>query len=272
MRRGARALWLTGLLACVLPALAAEPDAPKPAAGSPGEALEGVTATIIAVTPERMLVVRSGSATDPSAPRAFEFSGGSHVPVSGAGRTDWSELKQGDPVLVSYVAGDRQARKVTVLARTTPIDSLIMAQAGLPLEKPAKRTFVGYIKKKDGDVLHVLRPRAAPPANRPSQLKLFVRHAGTKVSVLRDSWNALKKGDRVKIEFEKGNPRPADLVQVIWRGGEKPLPPGVATRLFDPSYDRSVKDVDGIGETGPVPANVRKLRPERKVKVRLPRT
>jgi hypothetical protein len=121
-------------------------------------------------------------------------------------------------------------------------------------------------------VIHVLRPRAAPPATRPSQLKLFVRKTGTKVAVLRDSWTALKKGDRVKIEFEKGNPRPIDLVQVIWRAGEKPLPPGVATRLFDLRYDRTVKDVDGIGESGPVPANVQKLLPERKTKVTLPRT
>ena len=270
MQRSARALWLTGLLACVVPALAADTGTPEP---KPGEALEGVTATILDVGPKRLLVVRSGSATDAQAPRVFAFGGGADVPVSGGGRTSWADLEQGDPVLVSYVGGDQpQARKVTVLSRPVPVDSLILAQAGFPLEKPAKRTFVGYIKKKDGDVLHVMRPRAAPPADRPSQIKRFVRHPGTKVAVLRDSWDALKKGDRVKIEFEKGNPRPTDLVQVIWRGGEKPLPPGVATRLYDPTYDKSVKDVDGIGETQPLPPNVQRMRPERKIQIKLPRT
>ena len=37
----------------------------------------------------------------------------------------------------------------------------------------------------------------------------------------------------------------------VLRGGEKPLPPGLATRLFDPAYDESVEDVDGIGEFPP---------------------
>jgi hypothetical protein len=284
MQRRARARWLSLLLACAVPALAADPapnaaqpePAPaKPAATPPGETLEAVTATILAVGPKRLLVVRSGSATQPGAPRVFDFTVSPEVAVSGAGRARWADLARGDPVLVNYVdtGGDRpQARKVTVLSRPIPIDTLIMAEAGFPLEKPPKRSFVGYIKKVDGDVIDVMRPRAAPPVNRPSQLKRFVRRPNTKVAVLRDSWTSLKKGDRVKIEFEKGNPRPADLVQVIWRGGEKPLPPGVATRLFDPTYDRTVKDVDGIGETGQVPASVRKLRPERKIKIKLPRT
>jgi hypothetical protein len=263
-------MWLTGLVACVLPALAADPEPPKP---KPGETLEAVTATILTVQPNRLLVVRTGSATRAEGPRVFDFAASPDVPVAGAGRTRWADLAQGDPVLVSYVAGERpQARKVTVLTRQVPIDKLILAEVGFPIEKPASRTFVGFIKKVDGDVIDVMRPRAAPPATRPSQLKRFVRQPGTQVAVLRDSWAALKKGDRVKIEFQKGNPRPIERVQVIWRGGEKPLPPGVATRLFDPSYDRTVKDVDGIGETGALPANFDKLRPERKIKIKLPRT
>jgi hypothetical protein len=271
MQRGTRAVWLLALLACALPVLGAPPAEPQPA-----EQIEVVTATVLAAQPKRLLVMRSGTATQTEAPRVIDFAAGPHVQVSGAGRTSLTELAQGDPVLVSYVMGkdgDRpQARKVTVLTRKVPIDTLILAELGLPVEKPAKRSFVGYIKLVEGEVIHVLRPRAAPPANRPSQLKRFVRHAGTKVAVLRDSWAALKKGDRVLIEFEKGNPRPADSVRVIWRGGEKPLPPGVATRIYDPTYDRTVKDVDGIGETRPLPANLKRLRPERKITIKLPRT
>ena len=38
---------------------------------------------------------------------------------------------------------------------------------------------------------------------------------------------------------------------MLLRGGLKPLPPGLATRLYDPRFDGSVKDVDGIGEVPP---------------------
>ena len=84
---------------------------------------------------------------------------------------------------------------------------------------------------------------------------------------MRDSWDTLRKGDRVKIDFQKGNPRPADRIQVIRRGGEEPLPPGVATRIFDPDYDKSIRDVDGIGETGPVPRVPPRALPKRKIKI-----
>ena len=98
-----------------------------------------------------------------------------------------------------------------------------------------------------------MSPAAPPPARRQAEVKAFIRKEDTRVEVLRDSWQDVRKGDRVKIAFQKGNPRPIDLLQVIRRGGEEPLPPGVATRLFDPRWDESVKDVDGIGETGPIP-------------------
>ena len=38
---------------------------------------------------------------------------------------------------------------------------------------------------------------------------------------------------------------------MVLRGGEKPLPPGLTTRLVDPEYDETVEDVDGIGEFPP---------------------
>ena len=88
-------------------------------------------------------------------------------------------------------------------------------------------------------------------SRRKGEAKTFVRKPDTKVELLRSSWDELKKGDRVAVVFEKGEPRPAERVRVILRGGLKPLPPGLATRLYDPAYDKSVSDVDGIGEWPP---------------------
>jgi hypothetical protein len=151
MQRRARAVRLFALLACVAAGLAARAEAPKagaaapaaapaaakPAAPMPGDALEGVTATILDVKPQRLLVLRSGTATNPAAPRVLSFMVSSQVPVAGSGRTGWADLKQGDPVLVSYLPGDPpQLRKVTVLARQVPIDKLLMAEVGFPSTSP----------------------------------------------------------------------------------------------------------------------------------------
>jgi hypothetical protein len=84
-----------------------------------------------------------------------------------------------------------------------------------------------------------------------AEVKTFVRTDKTVVEHLRTSWDELKKGDRVVVTFAKGEPRPAERVKVVLIGGKKPLPPGLATSLFDPAYDQSVKDVDGIGEWPP---------------------
>jgi len=257
-------LLLAGLAAC-LPALAGADDT-APAPPKPVEKLEGVTAIVEKLTADGLVVSRAGTTTDRTLPAVVRFKGGPQVKVSGRGKNRWLDLRRGDLVLVSYVKGDPlEARKVNVLPRKQ--DRMIAAAAGIAT-KPKERSFVGYIKSKEGDELHVMKPA---PANSkaPPEIKRFIRRDGTTVEVLRESWDELRKGDRVKIAFQKGNPRPMDTIQVIWRGGEKPLPAGVATRLFDPAYDRSVKDVDGIGETGPVP--VAPKRAPTRHKIKLPR-
>lgn len=235
-----------------------------PAGTQAEEKLQGATARIRKVTAQGIVMQRAGTTTDPSLPAFFVVKGGAKTRVSGQGKNRWMELRRGDLVFVSYVDGaPREARSVNVLKKPLPVDPMIALAAGIKPKVPSERTFIGYIKKVDGDLLDVMRPAPPPPTQRPAEIKRFVRQESTRVEVLRTDWKDLHKGDRVKIEFQKGDPRPVDLVQVIWRGGEKPLPPGVATRLFDPAYDKSVRDVDGIGETGPIPPVGRRTQPLR---------
>jgi hypothetical protein len=279
MRRCARKLLLAAALACCLPLLASAQAEKAPveeieavtsaaeAASKPTEKLEGVAVFIEKVQADGILISVAGTSTDPTIPRSFKIAGSSRVKVSGNGKKHWIDLRRGDLALVSYVKGDPPvARKVNVFPRVS-IDPTLRAAVGLDPRKPKERTFIGYIKRKEGDELHVLSPAPVNQARRRPEIKRFIRHEETSVEVLRDSWDDLRKGDRVKIAFQKGNPRPADLIQVIWLGGEKPLPPGVATRIYDPKYDENVKDVDGIGETGPAPATPQRKLPTRKIKI-----
>jgi hypothetical protein len=273
MPHSARKLLLAAALCCFLPlAVGAEGDPEPPesaAAPAAPEKLEGVTAYVLQVRADGLLIRRAGTATDPKVPRRFGVARGRRTKVSGQGKSRWLDLRKGDLVLVSYVKGDPpEARRINVLPPQRVVDPLLAAAAGLAPSKPKDRSFVGYVKRKEGDLLDVMDPYGPPGPQRRAVVKQFIRHDGTSVELLRDSWDELRKGDRLTITFQKGNPRPADRVQVIWRGGEKPLPPGVATRLYDPEYDKSVRDVDGIGETSPV--YVRKpVLP--KVKIKIPR-
>ena len=273
MPHSARKLLLAAALCCFLPlAVGAEGDPTPPesaAAPAAPEKLEGVTAYVPQVQADGLVIRRAGTATDPKVPTLFKVAGGPGTRVSGQGRSGWLDLRRGDLVLVSYVKGDPpEARKISVLPRQQVVDPMLAAAAGLGPTKPMDRSFVGYIKRKEGDLLDVMSPTGPAGSQRRAVVKQFIRHDGTSVEVLRDSWEELRKGDRLKITFQKGNPRPADLIQVIWRGGEKPLPPGVATRLYDPDYDKNVRDVDGIGETKAVRVR-RPVLP--KVRIKIPR-
>lgn len=241
----------------------AEPEAPAEAEADAEEApaaeetepgtparIEAFPGIIQKVTGQGILVRGVGQPSDPSAPALMFFTGKVGVPVKGEGKHGWMALRRNDVVLVSYEKGPpHKTRQVNVLPRPAGPNAPTTAKR----QKPASRSFVGYIKLKEGDEIIVMQPRK-PVQNAPAPpAKAFVRVENTQVTVLRDSWEALRKGDRVRILHQKGNPRPIDVLQVIRLGGEQPLPPGVATRLFDPRWDASVEDVDGIGETGPVP-------------------
>jgi len=113
------------------------------------------------------------------------------------------------------------------------------------------RPFVGWSKQKTDDTLVVRMPDGPPPRNAPGAIMTFRGGEDTTVEMLRSSWDELQKGDRIMVYFERGDPKSAHRVVAILRGGEKPLPPGLATRLFDSRYDESVEDVDGIGEVPP---------------------
>ena len=225
-------------------------DAQTNAAPAPATPTYGTTGKIERVRRDAIVVRRMGRTTQPNAPLIMTIAGGPAVPVSGEGRSHWMKLRRGDLVVVSYdLDPEPRAAKVLVLPPTA--HPLMAAALGVTPAKMKGRLFTGWIKYKDESLLVVRTPDAAPPLHRPGKVRTFIRHEGTKVELFRDSWDALKKGDRVMVHYQKGNPRPADLVKVVLRGGEKPLPPGLATRLFDKSYDTRVKDVDGIGEIPP---------------------
>jgi hypothetical protein len=133
-------------------------------------------------------------------------------------------------------------------ARQKPAPTANRRTAGKPKKA---RPFVGWIKLKTDDTLVVRMPDGPPPRSVPGEIKTFERNDDTEVAMLRSSWDELAKGDRVMVYSDRDRPGSARRIVAILRGGEKPLPPGLATRLFDPRYDESVEDVDGIGEVPP---------------------
>jgi hypothetical protein len=179
----------------------------------------------------------------------IRLAGGPDVAVDGL-KKSWQELQKGDLVIVTFGGDPVRARGIRVL----PLSAHPAARAALSRDrytKPRGREFIGWIKQVDAQTLVLRTPDGPPGTRRKGGIKTFVRHDGTVVERARSAWEELKKGDRVTVQFSKGDPSPADRVMVTLRGGQKPLPPGVATRLFDPAYDRTVKDVDGIGEWPP---------------------
>jgi hypothetical protein len=178
--------------------------------------------------------------------KVVRLGGGPDVAVTGE-KQSWQALAQGDLIAVSYRGDPARAQGIRVLPPTAHPAAKVVIQQDL-YDKPDVREFVGWIKYIDAKTVVLRTPDGPPGTKRKGGVKTFARQQGTVVELLRDSWDALKKGDRVAITFRKGEPRPAERVKVVLRGGEKPLPRGLATRLFDPTYDQSVKDVDGIGE------------------------
>jgi hypothetical protein len=165
-------------------------------------------------------------------------------------KKSWGAITRGDLVAVSYKGLPPRAVGIQVLPPT--LDSQIAIAAGKdPFAAKSGREFMGWIKMVDANTMIVRTPDGPPGANRPGDVKTFVRQKDTKVELLRSSWSELKKGDRVSVSFAKGEPRPAEIVRVVLKGGEKPLPYGLATRLYDSRWDMTVKDVDGIGEWPP---------------------
>jgi hypothetical protein len=209
--------------------------------------IRGITGTVLRVSKTEIAVrdLGEGSGGQSWVPLA----GGPKVPVTGE-KTSWMELRRGDMVAVSFTGDPPRALGIQVLPLS--LDPVIAAAAGgRDPYKKGGREFIGWIKQIDDETMAVRTPDGPPGTNRRGEVKLFARQDGTEVELLRDSWEDLRKGDRVSVEFQKGEPRPADKVKVILRGGEKPLPRGLATRLFDPAYDKTVADVDGIGEWPP---------------------
>jgi hypothetical protein len=255
----ARNRWHLASLALLLPlALAAEEAAPKaaaPAAERTPDELRalaasidrGMVGTILHITEDsldvRDLTEGSGGSTH------VLLAGGPDVAVTGL-KQSWDKLAQGDLIVVSYRGDPARAQGIRVLPPSVHPEVRAAVQQDL-FDKPRGREFVGWIKRVDAQMIVLRTPNGPPGSKRTGSVKTFLRHKDTAVELLRDSWDELKKGDRVVIAFSKGEPSPADRVKVVLRGGEKPLPRGLATRLFDPAYDQSVKDVDGIGEWPP---------------------
>ncbi len=180
------------------------------------------------------------------------------VPVSGK-KKRWMALRKGDFVTVAWSDTTTPAtvRKVVVHPREQHPAMAAALGTNRQLE-PTVRKFVGWIKQKTDTGLVALTPGPEPVPGRaerrkpePGKTMKFVRMEYTTVEMKRGAWEELRKGDRIAVYFGKGRPRPAERIVVLRRGGERPLLPGLATRLFHPDYDRTVKDVDGIGEVPP---------------------
>ena len=209
--------------------------------------MRGVTGNVLRVS-EDQIVVRN--LMEGSKGRGlYELAGGDDVSVTGL-KTKWSAIARGDLVAVSYKGDPPRAVGIQVLPPN--VDGQLAAAAGQdPFAHKPGREYMGWIKLVNENTLIVRTPDGPPGSNRPGDVKTFVRQKDTKVELLRSSWDELKKGDRVSVSFSKGEPRPAQVVRVVLKGGEKPLPYGLATRLFDRRWDMTVKDVDGIGEWPP---------------------
>lgn len=255
------ALWLP--LAFATGASADEPvaPAPAPAPAKPPEPAKpadpakqiprGITGVILNITSD-ILSVRNLAQGEGGGRNFLTLAGGASVPVTGL-RKSYNELQKGDLVAVSYQGDPPHAIGIQVLPRK--LDPQFAAAAGAasgedPYSKSG-REFVGWIKQIDAKTMVLRTPNGPPGSKRTGDVKTFARTDHTTVELLKTSWDQLKKGDRVAVTFEKGDPRPADCIRVVLIGGQKPLPPGLATLLFDPAYDKSVKDVDGIGEWPP---------------------
>jgi hypothetical protein len=177
--------------------------------------------------------------------QVLTLQGGMHVPVGGEKRS-WLNLRRSDFVTVAWDPETNHLKKVIVhKPEANPRVATALGKQG-----KMERAFTGFVKYRDHAKL-VLRKPDSENRRRKGQKMTFVRGEDTTVDTFRDSWDEIRKGDRVTVEYSKGRPRPAVLVHVVYRSGEKPLPPGLATRIFDRKYDRTVKDVDGIGEWPP---------------------
>ncbi len=263
MHPTARNRWRLASLALLLPlaiatALAAEEAARSNAAPAAKRSLEerralaatidrGVVGTILRITKDELDVrdLREGSGGAYYIP----LTGGSDVAVTGL-KQSWELLREGDLIAVSYRGDPARAQGIRVLPASAHPQVRAAFQSEL-YDKPNGRVFVGWIKQVDARTIVLRTPNGPAGKKRKGAVKVFERHEDTVVELLRSSWDALKKGDRVMVAFSKGEPSPADRVKVVLRGGEKPLPRGLATRLFDPAYDQTVRDVDGIGEWPP---------------------
>ena len=222
-------------------------DAPEKQAETP-TGPKGITGVIISLTKESFAV--RNLAQGSGGGRSFlTLAGDPETPVSGE-KKSFAELEAGDLVAVSYQGDPPKALGIRVLPRELdPAFAAVTGGAGL-YEKRG-REFIGWIKQVDAKTMVVRTPNPPPSTRRKAEIKTFVRTDTTVVSGSRTSWDDLKKGDRVTVAFAKGEPRPAERVHVILIAGKRPLPPGLATQLFDPAYDKSVEDVDGIGEWPP---------------------
>ncbi len=242
------ALWLPLAVVAKEPA-PAEPGltqaAPAAAGAQAGEERKtrAFTGVIREVTASHILVQQVGHGRKLKSNPILRVPGDAETPVSGQGKDRWAKLRRGDVVAVAFRPGPPPETLKVLVLPATAMPQVIKAVGKTP--RKGKREFTGWIKHKDGSLLVVRSPDAAPPGKRKGQIKEFVRTDATTVEVLRSSWDEIRKGDRVTIEFAKGDPRPIKRIQVVSRGGEKPLPPGLAKRLFDPRYDASLEDVGG---------------------------
>ncbi|HXK23332.1 MAG TPA: hypothetical protein VMS55_11715 [Myxococcota bacterium] len=229
----------------------AKPSEPAKPVDPAAEVPRGITGVILNITSD-VLSIRN-LAQGAGGGRGFlTLAGDANVPVTGL-RKSYGELQKGDLVAVSYQGDPPRATGIQVLPRK--LDPQFAAAAGMaPGQDPyAKggRGFVGWIKQIDDKTMVLRTPNGPAGSKRKGDVKTFVRTDHTTVELYKHSWEELKKGDRVEVTFEKGEPRPVDRIRVVLIGGQKPLPPGLATLLFDPAYDKTVKDVDGIGEWPP---------------------
>jgi hypothetical protein len=209
--------------------------------------MHGVTGNVLRISEDRIVVRNLGEGSKGQG--LYELARDEKLSVTGT-KKSWEAITRGDLVAVSYKGIPPRAVGIQVLP--PQLDPQIAAAVGQDSFLPkAGREFMGWIKMVDANTMIVRTPDGPPGANRPGDVKTFVRQKDTKVELLRSSWNELKKGDRVSVSFSKGEPRPAQVVRVVLKGGEKPLPYGLATRLYDSRWDMTVKDVDGIGEWPP---------------------
>jgi hypothetical protein len=220
-----------------------------PTETTPEKKTRAFTGLIRSVSGTEIVVQQIGNGRKLKTQQLLKVPGGVGTPVSGQGKDNWLKLRKGDLVAVAFRPGPPPKTLKVLVLPPTALPQVANAVGTTP--RKGRRDFTGWVKQKDDSLLVVRTPDAAPPGKRKGETKTFIRTESTTVKLMRSSWDEIKKGDRVSVHFEKGDPRPIKSITIIGRGGEKPLPRGLATRLFDPKYDTNVKDVDGIGETHP---------------------